>query len=174
VRSESDYGLAAERAIATKPRSEFLALFTDEPINQTTNQSKDMTMPRTRRFMQVDVFTATPTRGNALAVVLDAGGLTDEQMQVFASWTNLAETTFVFPPDNVQADYTLRIFTPHREMPFAGHPTLGSCAAWLRAGGAPKKTGSVMQHCGVGLVEIDLNGEVPSFVAPPTVIDELP
>ena len=135
---------------------------------------EEMLMPRTRRFMQVDVFTATPTRGNALAVVFDAGGLTDEQMQVFASWTNLAETTFVFPPTNEQADYTLRIFTPKREMPFAGHPTLGSCAAWLRAGGVPKKTGSVIQDCGVGLVEIDLHGEVPAFVAPPTVIHELP
>ena len=131
-------------------------------------------MTRVRRFMQVDVFTATPTRGNALAVVLDAGGLTEEQMQVFASWTNLAETTFVFPPRNEQADYTLRIFTPGREMPFAGHPTLGSCAAWLRAGGVPKKAGSVIQDCGVGLVEIELQGEVSAFVAPPTVIDELP
>ncbi|ASJ73233.1 Trans-2,3-dihydro-3-hydroxyanthranilate isomerase [Granulosicoccus antarcticus IMCC3135] len=124
--------------------------------------------------MQVDVFTATPTRGNALAVVLDADGLTDEQMQVFARWTNLAETTFLFPPDNEQADYSLRIFTPVREMPFAGHPTLGSCAAWLRAGGTPKNAGSVIQDCGVGLVEIDLQGEVPAFVAPPTAIDELP
>lgn len=124
--------------------------------------------------MQVDVFTATPTRGNGLAVVLDAGGLTDEQMQVFANWTNLAETTFVFPPKNEEADYTLRIFTPVREMLFAGHPTLGSCAAWLHAGGVPKRAGSVMQDCGVGLVEIDLQGDVPAFVAPPTAIEELP
>lgn len=124
--------------------------------------------------MQVDVFTATPTRGNALAVVLDADGLTDEQMQVFASWTNLAETTFVFPPTNEQADYSLRIFTPAREMPFAGHPTLGTCSAWLHAGGVPKKAGSVVQDCGVGLVEIDLHGAMPAFVAPPTRIEELP
>lgn len=131
-------------------------------------------MTRVRRFMQVDVFTATPTRGNALAVVLDAEGLSDEQMQVFASWTNLAETTFVFPPTNEHADYHLRIFTPTREMPFAGHPTLGTCAAWLHAGGVPKNADSVVQDCGVGLVEIYQNGEVPAFVAPPTAIDELP
>ena len=131
-------------------------------------------MKRQRKFVQVDVFTATPTRGNALAVVLDADGLTDEQMQVFASWTNLAETTFVFPPTNEMADYTIRIFTPVREMPFAGHPTLGTCAAWLHAGGVPNNRGTVIQDCGVGLVEIDLTGEVPAFVAPPTEIHELP
>jgi len=127
-----------------------------------------------RRFLQVDVFTASPTFGNALAVVLDAQGLTDEQMQAFASWTNLAETTFILPPTHADADYTLRIFTPSREMLFAGHPTLGSCKAWLHAGGTPKTAGSVVQECGVGLVEIKLNGELPAFVAPPTTIAELP
>ncbi len=127
-----------------------------------------------RRFIQCDVFTATPTRGNALAVVLDAEGLTDEQMRVFAAWTNLAETTFLLPPTDAGADYRVRILTPTREMPFAGHPTLGSCAAWLHAGGRPRRDGVVRQECGVGIVDIELGGEVPAFVAPPTTIAPLP
>lgn len=131
-------------------------------------------MPRSRRFVQCDVFTSTPTRGNALAVVLDAEGLSDEAMQRFAAWTNLAETTFLLPADDSIADYHLRIFTPTREMPFAGHPTLGSCAAWLHAGGRPKAEGTVRQQCGVGIVEIRLNGKVPAFVAPPTAIFPMP
>lgn len=127
-----------------------------------------------RRFIQCDVFTAAPTRGNALAVVADAQGLTDEQCQTFAAWTNLAETTFLLPPTDPAADYRVRIFTPSREMPFAGHPTLGSCAAWLHLGGVSKEPGVVRQQCAVGLVDIDLTGDVPAFVAPPTTIAPLP
>ncbi len=130
-------------------------------------------MSRLRAFMQCDVFTHTPTKGNALAVVLDGEGLSDETMAAFAAWTNLAETTFIFPPENPVADYRLRIFTPQREMPFAGHPTLGSCASWLHAGGQPKQSGTVRQECGVGIVDIQLNGSVPAFVAPPTRIEPL-
>lgn len=127
-------------------------------------------MSRTRPFIQCDVFTSIPTRGNALAVVLDGEGLSDQQMAAFAAWTNLAETTFLVPADDPQADYRLRIFTPSREMPFAGHPTLGSCAAWLHAGGQPQQPGLVRQQCGVGIVDIELDGEAPAFVAPPTEI----
>ncbi len=127
-----------------------------------------------RRFIQCDVFTATPTRGNALAVVVDGDGLSEEAMRTFAVWTNLAETTFLLPPTDPTADYRVRIFTPTREMPFAGHPTLGSCAAWLHCGGIPKDSATVRQECGVGIVEIDLTSESPAFIAPPTRISELP
>jgi PhzF family phenazine biosynthesis protein len=127
-----------------------------------------------RRFIQCDVFTAVPGRGNGLAVVVDAEGLSDTQMQAFAAWTNLAETTFLLPPSDGTADYKVRIFTPAREMPFAGHPTLGSCAAWLRTGGVPARKGIVRQECGVGIVEIDTSGTVPAFVAPPTAVEPLP
>ena len=124
-----------------------------------------------RRFIQCDVFTPTPTRGNALAVVVDGEGLDDETMQVFAAWTNLAETTFILPPEDPSADYRLRIFTTTREMLFAGHPTLGSCAAWLHCGGKPKQAGIVRQQCGVGIVEIDISDpDLPAFIAPPTEI----
>lgn len=126
-----------------------------------------------RRFIQCDVFSKVSTRGNGLAVVLDGEGLSDETMQRFAAWTNLAETTFLLPPEDPAADYRLRIFTTTRELPFAGHPTLGSCAAWMRAGGEPKEAGTVRQECGVGLVEIDLSGSVPAFVAPPTKVEPL-
>lgn len=126
-----------------------------------------------RRFIQCDVFTAVPTRGNALAVVVDGENLSETDMRAFAAWTNLAETTFLSPPDDPSADYSVRIFTPAREMPFAGHPTLGSCAAWLRCGGVPKNDGVVRQECGVGIVEIDIGGEVPAFIAPPTRIEPL-
>lgn len=126
-----------------------------------------------RRFMQCDVFTSTPTKGNGLAVVIDADGLTDTQMQDFAAWTNLAETTFLLPPTDPGADYRVRIFTPAREMLFAGHPTLGSCACWLKAGGTPRDPKRVVQECGVGLVEIDHTGALPAFVAPPTKIDPM-
>ena len=129
---------------------------------------------RVRRFIQCDVFTDTPSKGNALAVVLDAEGLSDEAMASFAAWTNLAETTFILPTNDPAADYHLRIFTPVREMPFAGHPTLGSCAAWLHAGGRPKQAGVVRQLCGVGIVEIYVDREVPAFVAPPTAISPMP
>lgn len=111
-----------------------------------------------RPFAQVDVFTEVPTLGNPVAVVLDGDGLTDGQMAAFARWTNLSETTFLLPPSPegaaAGADYRLRIFTPGGELPFAGHPTLGSCHAWLEAGGAPRAGGAVVQECGVGLVTI--------------------
>ena len=107
-----------------------------------------------RRFSQLDVFTAVPLRGNPLAVVHDAVGLTDRQMADIARWTNLSETTFLLPPDDAQADYKLRIFTPGGELPFAGHPTLGSCHAWLAAGGVPRDPAMVVQQCGVGLVRV--------------------
>ena len=123
---------------------------------------------RTRPFMQADVFSTHATGGNGLAVVLDGEGLSTETMQAFARWTNLAETTFICPPEDPAADYTLRIFTTTREMLFAGHPTLGSAACWLRAGNAPKNGSHIVQHCHVGLVKIDLTQDPPAFIAPPT------
>ena len=107
-----------------------------------------------RRFSQLDVFTAVPLRGNPLAVVHDAQGLSDAQMADFARWTNLSETTFLLPPDDPAADYRVRIFTPGGELPFAGHPTLGSCHAWLQAGGVPRDPAMLVQQCGVGLVRV--------------------
>ncbi len=121
---------------------------------------------RTYRYAQVDVFTAVPLRGNALAVVFDAAALNDAQMQAFARWTNLSETTFLLPPTQAGADYRLRIFTPGGELPFAGHPTLGSCHAWLEAGGTPRGV-EVVQECGVGLVRIRRDGARLAFAAPP-------
>jgi len=124
-----------------------------------------------RRFIQCDVFTPTPTRGNALAVVVDGEGVSDAAMQQFAAWTNLAETTFILPPQDPAADYRLRIFTTTREMLFAGHPTLGSCAAWLHCGGQPRQAGLVRQECRIGIVDIDISDPaLPAFVAPPTAI----
>lgn len=117
----------------------------------TTHQSP---ATRSRPFKQVDVFTAAPYFGNPLAVVLDGGGLGDDAMQRFAAWTNLSETTFLLPPTDPTADYSVRIFTPTEELPFAGHPTLGSCHAWLEAGGQPRDPGFVVQQCKVGLVRI--------------------
>jgi PhzF family phenazine biosynthesis protein len=123
-----------------------------------------------RPFKQVDVFTATPYFGNPLAVVLDGTGLSDDQLQRFARWTNLSETTFVLPPtpDGAAngADYRVRIFTPGAELPFAGHPTLGTCHAWLQAGGTPRSPGRVIQECGVGLVQIRNEGSRLAFAAP--------
>jgi PhzF family phenazine biosynthesis protein len=107
-----------------------------------------------RRFSQLDVFTALPLRGNPLAVVHDAQGLSDADMAALARWTNLSETTFLLPPDDEAADYKVRIFTPGGELPFAGHPTLGSCFAWLAAGGVPRDAGVVVQQCGVGRVRV--------------------
>ena len=121
---------------------------------------------RQRPFKQVDVFTAVPYRGNPLAVVLDGTGLATEDMQRFTNWTNLSEATFLLPPTQPAADYRVRIFCPGRELPFAGHPTLGSCHAWLQAGGRPKGE-SVVQECGVGLVQIRRDGERLAFAAPP-------
>jgi PhzF family phenazine biosynthesis protein len=123
--------------------------------------------------MQCDVFSTTPMGGNGLAVVLDGAGLTAEAMQRFARWTNLAETSFVFAPSDPAADYDIRIFTVSRELPFAGHPTLGTAACWLAAGNTPKQAGVIRQNCGVGLVHIDLTGDTPAFVAPPTSIADM-
>ena len=116
-------------------------------------------MPAARRFSQLDVFTDLALRGNPLAVVHDATGLGDAEMAAFARWTNLSETTFLLPPDDPGADYKLRIFTPAQELPFAGHPTLGSCHAWLAAGGVPRDPGTVVQQCGVGLVRVRREGQ---------------
>ena len=116
-------------------------------------------MATTRRFSQLDVFTDVPLRGNPLAVVHDATGLGDAEMAAFARWTNLSETTFLLPPDDPGADYKLRIFTPAQELPFAGHPTLGSCHAWLAAGGVPRDPITVVQQCGVGLVRVRREGQ---------------
>jgi PhzF family phenazine biosynthesis protein len=127
-----------------------------------------------RRFIQCDVFSPIPTQGNGLAVVVEAEGLSDAKLQTFAAWTNLAETTFLLPPTEPSADYKVRIFSPGREMLFAGHPTLGSCAAWLHCGGVPKQPGLVRQECGVGIVDIDVSSDQFAFVAPPTRIDPLP
>jgi PhzF family phenazine biosynthesis protein len=122
-------------------------------------------MPQ-RAFKQVDVFTTVPYRGNPVAVVLDGEGLSTAQMQEFTNWTNLSEATFLLPPTQAGADYRLRIFCPGRELPFAGHPTLGSCHAWLEAGGKPRGE-FVVQECGVGLVKIKREGDRLAFVAPP-------
>ena len=119
------------------------------------------------RFTQVDVFTEQPLKGNPLAVVHGADALSDAQMQAFAQWTNLSETTFLLQPTDPAADYRVRIFTPGGELPFAGHPTLGSCHAWLQAGGVPRARGMVVQQCGVGLVRIRLDGARAAFAAPP-------
>src|SRR6187402_699824 len=123
-------------------------------------------MTTTRPFKQVDVFTAVPYRGNPLAVVLDGTGLSTEEMQHFTNWTNLSEATFLLPPEHADADYRVRIFCPGRELPFAGHPTLGSCHAWLQAGGKPKGE-YVVQECGIGLVKLRRDGERLAFAAPP-------
>ncbi|HSB99467.1 MAG TPA: PhzF family phenazine biosynthesis protein, partial [Burkholderiaceae bacterium] len=124
-----------------------------------------MTQPR--RFSQIDVFTEVPLLGNPLAVVHDGSGLSDPEMAAFARWTNLSETTFLLPPTDAAADYRVRIFTPQRELPFAGHPTLGSCHAWLAGGGVARRDGEVVQQCGVGLVRIRRDGARLAFAAPP-------
>jgi PhzF family phenazine biosynthesis protein len=120
-----------------------------------------------RRFDQLDVFTSAGLSGNPLAVVHDADGLDDARMAAFARWTNLSETTFLLPPTHAGADYRVRIFTPGGELPFAGHPTLGSCHAWLAAGGRPRDAGVVVQQCGVGLVSVRRDGLRLAFAAPP-------
>jgi len=120
-----------------------------------------------RRFAQVDVFGSGPCSGNPVAVVLDAEGLSTDEMQRFARWTNLSETTFVLPADDPGADYRVRIFTPELEAPFAGHPTLGSCHAWLEAGGEARDPDEVVQECGVGLVRIRREEGRLAFAAPP-------
>jgi PhzF family phenazine biosynthesis protein len=123
-----------------------------------------------RRFSQVDVFGSDGGYGNPVAVVLDAEGMGEGEMQRFARWTNLAETTFVLPPTRPEADYRVRIFTPVLELPFAGHPTLGTCHAWLQGGGEARDPAEVVQECAAGLVRIRRQGEGKSaFDAPPLV-----
>lgn len=122
-----------------------------------------------RRYQLVDVFGSGPFTGNPLAVVLDAAGLTTEEMQDFARWMNLSETAFLLPPADPGADYRVRIFTLARELPFAGHPTLGSCHAWLTAGGEPRQPGSIVQECAAGLVPIRQDDDGLAFAAPPLV-----
>ena len=140
-----------------------------------------MRRPLSRPFAQVDVFTAVRYRGNPLAVVCDAEGLSTEQMQRVAAWTNLSETTFLLEPSaepagatdksdqTARADYRVRIFTPDRELPFAGHPTLGTCRVWLDQGGVPQQPGQIIQECGAGLVTIRYDGGRLAFAAPPLV-----
>ncbi len=123
-----------------------------------------------RPFKQVDVFTDRAYYGNPLGVVLDGTGLSQEQMQHFTNWTNLSECTFLLPPAHADADYKVRIFCPGRELPFAGHPTLGTCHAWLEAGGKPKAA-HIVQECGVGLIKIkrDVASGRLAFAAPPLI-----
>lgn len=124
--------------------------------------------PRSRAFAQVDVFGAAPFRGNPVAVVLDADGMSDADMQAVAAWTNLSETVFILPASDAGADYRARILTPHTELPFAGHPTLGAAAAWLDAGG-PVAGAEVVQECGAGLVRVRRDENALAFAAPPLV-----
>ncbi|PWD51052.1 phenazine biosynthesis protein PhzF [Serinibacter arcticus] len=120
-----------------------------------------------RPFRQVDVFGSGPFTGNPLAVVLDADGLTTEEMQRISAWTNLSECTFVLPPTTEGADYRVRIFSLTTELPFAGHPTLGTARAWLEAGGVPHESGRIVQECGIGLVTVRDGGDHLAFAAPP-------
>ena len=121
------------------------------------------------RFQQVDVFTSVPFKGNPVAVILDGNSISTAQMQAIANWTNLSETTFVGPPEDPVADYRLRIFTPRAELPFAGHPTIGSAFAMLRSGYVPKRPGILVQECGKGLVELRVDGERLFFQLPTPV-----
>ncbi len=120
-----------------------------------------------RRFRQVDVFSAGGPVGNPLAVVVDSAGLSDEEMQAFARWTNLSETTFLLEPTDALADYRVRIFTPQHEMPFAGHPTLGSCHVWLEAHPSSARENEIVQECEAGLVRLRRSDHGLAFVAPP-------
>lgn len=122
-----------------------------------------------RRFHQVDVFGVAPFTGNPLAVVVDADGLSTEQMASISAWTNLSECTFLLPPTTGDADYRVRIFSLRHELPFAGHPTLGSARAWLASGGVPRRPDVVVQECGAGLVPVRVDGERLAFAAPPLV-----
>ncbi|MCO7727614.1 PhzF family phenazine biosynthesis protein [Brucella intermedia] len=122
-------------------------------------------MSLTFKFQQVDVFASRPLGGNPLAVVVDADSLDDARMAAFASWTNLSETTFLLKPTKIGADYRVRIFTPSRELPFAGHPTLGSCHVWLASNGRAGD-GEVVQECEAGLIRIRRDGDMLSFAAP--------
>lgn len=122
-----------------------------------------------RPFKLVDVFGTDPFTGNPLAVIAGAEDLTTEEMQRITRWLNLSETTFLLPPTRSEADYRVRIFTLSHELPFAGHPTLGTCHAWLEAGGVPRRSGVIVQECGAGLVEIRQDGETLAFAAPPLI-----
>lgn len=133
-----------------------------------------MSTPTTRPFKQVDVFTADALKGNPVAVILDAKGLTTADMQAIASWTNLSETTFVIPATDGQADYAVRIFTPKSELPFAGHPTLGTAHAVIEAGLATPSDGTLVQQCAVGLVEVSVAGTGLSFRLPRYAFEEAP
>lgn len=124
---------------------------------------------RARRFAQVDVFSSTQYLGNPVAVVLEADGLDADMMQRVARWTNLSETTFLLPASSAEADYRLRIFTPGGELPFAGHPTLGSAHAWLESGGIPRDPATIVQEVEAGLIAIRRDGDLLSFAAPPTI-----
>lgn len=128
---------------------------------------------RSRNFAQVDVFTAVPYKGNPVAVVLDGEGLSDAEMQAFANWTNLSETTFVLPATEPGADYRVRIFTPKAELPFAGHPTLGTAHAVLNAGLAKARDSKLVQQCAVGLVELTVGDSGLSFRLPRYALTEL-
>jgi PhzF family phenazine biosynthesis protein len=122
-----------------------------------------------RRFSQIDVFTNDPYLGNPVAVVHDADGLDDETMHRFARWTNLSETTFLLAPTDPEADYRVRIFTPGVELPFAGHPTLGTCHAWLDAGGIPRRGDTIVQQCAAGLITVRRGVDGLAFAAPPLI-----
>jgi PhzF family phenazine biosynthesis protein len=123
-----------------------------------------------RQFRQVDVFSEDPFLGNPVAVVHDADDLADDALARFARWTNLSETTFLLTPADERADYRVRIFTPERELPFAGHPTLGTAHAWLEAGGSPARPDRIVQECGVGLVPLQRSSQGRlSFQAPPLI-----
>lgn len=130
------------------------------------DQDSEKQMMRTYLFHQVDVFAAAPLKGNPLAVVVGADGLDDARMAAFANWMNLSETTFLLKPTVAGADYRVRIFTPEEELPFAGHPTLGSCHVWLATGGVPQGR-DVVQECGAGLVTVRRDAEGLAFAAPP-------
>ena len=129
---------------------------------------------RGRKFSQVDVFTKVAFKGNPVAVVLDGGGLTDAEMQSFANWTNLSETTFVLPASDPAADYRVRIFTPKAELPFAGHPTLGTAHAVMEAGIAAARHGKLVQQCAVGLVELTVSDGALSFQLPRYAVNDAP
>lgn len=122
-----------------------------------------------RPFRQLDVFGSGPFTGNALAVVLDAEGLDDDELRRISVWTNLSECTFVLPPTRPDADYRVRIFSLDHELPFAGHPTLGTARAWLDAGGEPARADVVVQECGIGLVSVRVDGDTLAFAAPPLI-----
>lgn len=132
--------------------------------------SRWQTHPMRRTFSQVDVFTSVPYAGNPVAVIHDAEGLDSATMQRVAAWTNLSETTFLLPPNDPAADYRVRIFTPSSELPFAGHPTLGSCHAWLETGGGPRDPGLIVQECAAGLVRIRREDDgALAFEEPPLI-----